>query len=588
MRVLSLRRPAFLVLAASAFAITAALLAQESTKPIAATNRPIADFTLHDYLGAKYSLADWKDKQAIVVVFVGTDCPVSKLYGSRLAQLSKDYADKNVQFIAIDSNRQDSLEDITHFARTHKIEFPILKDAGNQVADKFGAERMSEAFVLDRDRVMRYRGRIDDQFGVGYARGQTSANYLTSALDELLAGKAVSKPAVDAVGCIIGRVKRDAPTGDVTYTKSIAPILNEHCVRCHRPGEVAPFSLTSYEETVGWADTMLEVIRDERMPPWHANPAHGKFSNDARLPDAAKQTIETWIKNGLPEGDAKDLPPARTFANGWQIPKPDLVVEMPKAYDVPPRGIVPYQHFEVGHTFEKETWVRAAEVRPGNRPVVHHLILFYILPSQARPRGEDALSNAIATFAPGMPAMDLPDGYAMRVPAGSRLVLQAHYTPNGSPQTDRSVAGLVFVDPSEVKHELTIKAAMNFRFRIPPGDNNYRVETTYRVREDSLLFSLMPHMHYRGKSFRFTARYPDGREEILLDVPRYDFNWQNVYKLAEPKRLPAATEVQLVAQYDNSAENLLNPDPTKPVMWGDQTWEEMMIGTLTMSKAESE
>jgi hypothetical protein len=176
----------------------------------------------------------------------------------------------------------------------------------------------------------------------------------------------------------------------------------------------------------------------------------------------------------------------------------------------------------------------------------------------------------------------------MRVPAGSRLVMQAHYTPNGSPQSDRSTAALVFAEPEDVKHELTIKAAMNFRFRIPPGDDNYSVEAVFRVREDSLLYSLMPHMHYRGKSFRFTARYPDGKEEILLDVPRYDFNWQNVYKLAEAKRLPTGTEVQLVAHYDNSAGNLFNPDPTKPVMWGDQTWEEMMIGTLTMSKAGSE
>jgi peroxiredoxin/mono/diheme cytochrome c family protein len=482
------------------------------------------DLTLHDYLGAKRSLSEWNDKDALVLVFIGADCPVSKHYGSRLAQLAEQYDDKNVQFLGIDSNRQDSLADVERYAREYKIEFPILKDPGNKVADQFAAERMSEVFLLDRDRGSRYRGRIDDQFGVGYARGQASQNYLASALDEVLAGKPVTTSAVPAVGCVIGRVQRDAPTGDITYTKSISPLLSEHCVRCHRSGEVAPFALTSYDEVAGWGDTIVEVIRDDRMPPWHANPAHGHFSNDARLPSAAKETISAWVKNGMPEGNPQDLPPARSFVDGWQISKPELIVEMPAAYDVPARGVVPYQHFDVGKTFEKDTWIRAAEARPGNRAVVHHLILFYTLPGQARPRGEDALSNAIATFAPGMPSMDLPSGYAMRVPAGSRLVMQAHYTPNGSPQSDRSTAALVFAEPEDVKHELTIKAAMNFRFRIPPGDDNYSVEAVFRVREDSLLYSLMPHMHYRGKSFRFTARYPDGKEEILLDVPRYDFN----------------------------------------------------------------
>jgi peroxiredoxin len=566
----------------------ALLSAQEGGRPIASSANRIADFSLHDYLGAKHSLADWRDKQAIVIVFLGTDCPVSKLYGSRLAQMAKEYADQQVQFVGIDANRQDTLEEIGQFARAHKIEFPILKDAGNQVADQFGAQRMSEAFLLDKERIVRYRGRIDDQFGVGYARGQTIENHLVTALDELLAGKPVSTPAVEAVGCFIGRVNREPATGDVTYTKSIAPILDEHCVRCHREGEVAPFALTSYEEVLGWGDTIVEVTRNERMPPWHANPAHGQFGNDARLPDEAKELIATWVKNGSPQGDPADRPAPPTFVDGWQIPKPDILLEMPRSFDVPARGVVPYQHFYIEKALDEETWVRAAELRPGNRAVVHHLILFYVPPGQARHRGEDALENNIVSFAPGLPAMNLPDGYALRIPAGARLVFQAHYTPNGSPQTDRSMAGLVFADPKSVKHELNIEAALNFRFRIPPGDNNYRISANYRVGQDSILFALTPHMHYRGKSFRFTARYPDGRQEILLDVPSYDFNWQNVYELAEPKRLPEATEVQLVAHYDNSADNPLNPDATKAVMWGDQTWEEMMIGTLTLSPAEQD
>jgi peroxiredoxin len=548
-----------------------------------AAGRRIDDFTLQDYMGAKYALADWPDKRAVVVVFLGAKCPLAKQYGSRLQEMAERYAENGVQFVGINSNRQDSLEEIGHYARECKIELPLLKDPGNRVADLFGAIRTPEAFVLDSERVVRYRGRIDDQFGVGYARGKRSVSELTRAIDEVLAGRPVTTPITDAVGCYIGRVDSKSPSGEITYAKHIAPILNAHCVRCHRQGEVAPFALTSYDEVAGWGDTIAEVIQSGRMPPWHANPEHGRFSNDARLQDADKQLICDWVKSGQPEGDPADLPEPPTFVDGWQIPKPDIIFRMPEAYHVPAKGVVEYQYFKIEANVAEDMWVRASEMRPDNRSIVHHLILFFVKPGRDRMRGEDALANGIATFAPGLPPMNLPDGYAFRVPAGSRLVMQAHYTPNGTQQTDQSFAGLVLADRKTVQREISIAAAMNFRFLIPPGDTDYSVNASYRIAEDSLLYALSPHMHYRGKSFRFTAKYPNGSEEILLDVPRYDFNWQNVYKLAEPKRIPEATEIHLEAHYDNSADNPWNPDPTKSVHWGDQTWEEMMIGTLTTS-----
>jgi peroxiredoxin len=563
-------------------------VSKNAVSAAAPIGRTIDDFALHDYLGAKYSLADWPDKKALVIVFLGTECPLVKLYGPRLAEMATKYADDGVQFIGINSNQQDSLEDIAHYARSHKIDFPLLKDPGNLVADQFGAVRTPEAFVLDGDNVVRYWGRIDDQFGVGYARGKTTVSDLTNAIDEMLAGQPVSQPVTEAVGCIIGRARRQPPTGEVTFTKHIAPILNAHCVRCHREGEVAPFSLTSYEETAGWGETIAEVIGNGRMPPWHANPAHGKFSNDARLPDDAKQLIFEWVKNGLPEGDPADLPPPPEFVDGWQIPQPDIVYRMPKPYNVPARGVVEYQHFRIEAEVKEDMWIRAAEMRPGNRQVVHHLILFYLPPGQKRHHGEELLTNGIATFAPGMPPMNLPEGYAFRIPAGSQLVLQAHYTPNGTAQTDQSIAGIVLADPKTVKHEINITAGMNFQFLIPPGAEDFPVTSSYRVPEEAVLYTMTPHMHYRGKSFRFTAKYPDGSQEILLDVPRYDFNWQNIYKLAEPKLLPEATEIQLDAHYDNSSNNPANPDPTKSVHWGDQTWEEMMIGSISWTPANQD
>lgn len=554
----------------------------------ASSSEQFKEFKLQDFWGADYSLSQWDDKRAVVVVFLGTECPLAKLYGQRLTELAQQYEPQGVQFVGILSNRQDSLEEMAHYARLHEIEFPLLKDPGNQVADQLGATRTPEAFVLDPQRVVRYQGRIDDQYGIGFSRAAYSRSHLTAALDELLAGKEVSVPKVEAVGCIIGRVHRGEPTGEITYCNQIARILNDRCVSCHREGQIAPFALTDYDEVVGWADTMLEVIDNGRMPPWHANPEHGQFLNDASMPDEEKRLFSQWVTNGTPVGDRADLPPPPEFHEGWRIPQPDVVFRMPEAYQVPAKGVVPYQHFYLDPGFTEDMWVCSTEARPGNRSVVHHLILFYLPPGQQRHKPEDPLFNTIASFAPGMPALVAPEGCALRIPAGSQLVFQVHYTPNGSPQTDISEAGLIFLDPKRVKKELDVEAALNWQFIIPPGAKDYRVSAEYRIPQDSLLYDLTPHMHWRGKSFRFTAQYPDGSEEILLDVPRYDFNWQNIYLLAEPKRLPESTNLLLEARYDNSAENLLNPDPTKSVHWGDQTWDEMMIGSFTLSRADQD
>ncbi len=554
---------------------------------VSSLGKTISDFTLQDSTGTKRSLAEWHDKQAVVIFIFGTECPLAKLYGVRCQEMAAEYASSGVQFIGINANRQDSLEEIAVYGRLYKIAFPLLRDVGNHVADELGAERTPEVFVLDNQQVVRYRGLIDDQYGIGYARSAKEESPLASAIEDVLAGRPVATPVVPAIGCIIGRVPAREATGDITFSRQIAPLLNKHCVSCHRAGEVAPFELTSYEKAVGWSGMIDEVVREERMPPWHANPAHGMFKNDARLTDDEKDLIATWVRNGAPEGDRSELPTPPTFADGWLMGKPDVVYKMPKPYNVPAKGVVGYQYSVVKEELKEDLWVRGAEMRPGNRAVVHHLILFYIPPNE-RPRGLDAVSKGIATFAPGMPPVVWPEGLALRIPAGSKLVFQSHYTPNGTAQSDLSEAGLLLADPKTIKQEVTIAPGMTEDFEIPPGDKDYRVETSRRMAQDSWLYTLAPHMHFRGKSFRYTAYYPDGGEEILLDVPRYDFNWQNVYTLVEPKVLPAGTKVKMVASYDNSAENKSNPDPTKSVTWGDQTWDEMMIGSMSISAVEQD
>jgi hypothetical protein len=251
---------------------------------------------------------------------------------------------------------------------------------------------------------------------------------------------------------------------------------------------------------------------------------------------------------------------------------------MPKPYTVPAKGVVEYQYFAFDETFDEDRWVVSAEARPGNRSVVHHLVLFYVPPGYERSIQEASLFNALAAFAPGMPAWEGPPGLAKRVPANSKLYLQVHYTPNGSEQSDRSLAGLVFAKPGTVEKQLRTHVALNYRFAIPPGARDFKLEATTRIGQDMQLVSLLPHMHLRGKAFRYEAVFPDGRREVLLDVPRYDFNWQNFYILAEPLRLPEGTEIHCTAAYDNSEDNLSNPDARRAVTWGDQTWDEMMVG----------
>ncbi|HMO87427.1 MAG TPA: thiol-disulfide isomerase, partial [Lacipirellulaceae bacterium] len=352
--------------------------------------------------------------------------------------------------------------------------------------------------------------------------------------------------------------------------------------------QIGPFSLTEYDDVVAWADTMQEVIDDGRMPPWHADPAHGEFLNDARMPEEEKRLFARWVAEGTPAGDLATAPPMPEFDDDWTIPEPRTVFRMPEPFDVPATGVVPYQYFTFDPQFTEDKWVYAAESRPGNREVVHHLIMFYVPPGQDKFRPQDPLFNAVAAFAPGMPAIVGDRQYATRIPAGSKLIFQVHYTPNGSATTDQSEAAVCFADAEEVAKEVRIIAGYNFKFLIPPGAPDYRVTQDLRIRRDTLVYTLTPHMHYRGKSFKFTARYPDGSEEVLLNVPRYDFNWQHVYLLKEPKLLPAGTVVDMEAHYDNSADNPLNPDPTQSVHWGDQTWDEMMLGSLTVSAADED
>lgn len=557
--------------------------AQDAMPPAGATaERPIADFTLRDFGGKPFALSDSKQQKCVVVIFFGTECPLARLYGPRLQALADDYRARGVAVVGIDSNAQDSIADLAAYAREHKIGFPLLKDPGAAVADQFGARRTPEAFVLDERRIVRYHGRIDDQYGVGYTRPEPKRHDLRQALDELLADRQVSTPYTEPAGCLIGRARKPDETSPVTFSKQISRIFNQHCVPCHRPGEIGPFALTDYQEVAGWADTIAEVVAADRMPPWHANPKFGNFVGDRSLTAKDKGLIAAWAAAGAPEGNRAELPPPPRFrSSGWHLPRePDVIIPMSNTpFKVPAEGLVDYQFFTVDHVYSEDKWFVAAEVMPGNRAVVHHVLVFAFTHGLLEALSDGTTNGYLAAYVPGMDFATYPEGMAKRIPAGTRLVFQIHYTTNGAVQSDCTKLGLVFADPSKVQYEVITGSVVRRSIAIPPRTARYRATAEFRnLPEQSYLLSMMPHMHLRGAAFNYQVVSPRGKVQTLLDIPHYDSNWQTTYRLSEPLALPMGSRLRSTAYFDNSEDNPNNPDPSKTVRWGLQSRDEMMVG----------
>jgi peroxiredoxin len=570
----------------------------------------VADFTLRNVLTGEdvrlYGFAG--QKQAAVIVFTGTDCPVGNVYMPRLVELAQKYEPQQVLFLAINSNASETAEQVAAHAKEYGVAFPVLKDDNNRIADQLLAERTCEALVLDGRARLRYRGAIDDQYTRRGRKPEAVRSYLVEALDAILAGEDPETTATSVEGCLIERAAdadksqdqgprvRPAPksitsyfeeidkavnVGPVTYTKDVAPILQAKCQSCHRPGQVAPFSLRSFDEARRWAATLREVVAERRMPPWHADPRYGQFENDRSLTPEQRATLLAWVDQGTPQGDPQDEPPPPTFPEGWIIGTPDIVLEMPEEYVVPSQGTVAYQHFRVKTNFTEDTWVQAAEAQPGDRSVVHHIIA-YVVPGQGRLE-EGVRGGHLCGYAPGeMPSIYAP-GTAKLIPAGSDIIFQVHYTPIGKVRTDRSKVGLILAKQPVTRRAFTHGIA-NPRFAIPAGDPNHEVRSQFQFPVDAELIAFMPHMHLRGKDFLYEVTYPGQTErEILLSVPAYDFGWQSYYRHAQPKPMPKGTRIDCTAHFDNSDTNPYNPDPSQTVRWGDQTWEEMMIGYIDYS-----
>jgi hypothetical protein len=363
-----------------------------------------------------------------------------------------------------------------------------------------------------------------------------------------------------------------------TFSKDVASILYQRCVTCHRPGEAAPMALRTYAEVRPWAKAIKAAVLTRAMPPWFSDPKIGHFSNDRRLSEEEIATITKWSDAGAPEGNAADLPKLPEFVQGWVIGQPDKVISTGVSFKIPATGVVPYQYFKVDPGFTEDTWIQSAEVRPSQRSQVHHILVFVVEAGKRKMKGEgEQFQDMLIGYAPGVPTITWDPNTAFLVKAGSTLMFQVHYTTNGTAAVDDSVLGLKFRKDAPEFRALT-GSAVQFRLNIPPGDASYETKGTYEFKQDMTMVDMTPHMHLRGKAFKYVLTYPDGHTQELLNVPHYDFNWQLSYVLAAPLKIPAGSKLECTAWYDNSPNNKYNPDPTQTVHWGDQTFEEMMIG----------
>ena len=541
----------------------------------------IDNFRLLDQTGTSHELHYFSDAKAIVLMVHGIGCPIVRQSLPELAAVRKQFAAQGVIFLLINSNPQDDRATLTQEAAEFGIDLPILRDETQLVGEALGVTRTAEIFVIDpRTWKLAYRGPIDDRLSLGAQKPEAKNHYLTDALTAILANKSVAVTEVEAMGCVVNLIERDrkAEHAKISYVDQIAPLLQEKCVACHRPGGIGPWAMTSYENVRGFAPMIREVIRTKRMPPWYADPHVGKFIGDRSISNDQAQMLVHWIEAGAPRGSGDDpLKNVAPLKSEWLYGEPDMVVEIP-AFEVPATGVVDYKYPRVPNPLGRDVWVRAIQILPGNPAVVHHVLAGIADAKKQNREGIEQLS-AFGGYSPGRNYLPFPENTGVLLRANASLQFQTHYTPNGKAVRDVTRVGY-YLSKEPPKHEMRLQFVYTPSLRVPAGAKAHSESVGHTFSKDVMLYSVQPHAHLRGRAAKFTAYYPDGREEILLSVPKYDFSWQSVYLFQEPKIIPKGTRVVLDMTWDNSAQNPANPDPTKDVRWGDQTWDEMNAGFM--------
>lgn len=547
--------------------------------------RMVDDLALKTLDGKDIKLSAAAGKNGLVIALFSTSCPISRKLAPEMTRLEQDLQKQGVAMLLVNAPPGQKSDEITKFVTINGLKSQVALDGDAVLARSLTATTTTEVFLLDAARTLAYRGALNDQYGLGYSKEQPSHHYLRDAVAAMLRGEPAAITATSAPGCALDLPAKAAVAAtSVTYHRDVARIIQANCVECHHSGGVAPFALYSLDAVIEHAGMIRKQVERGAMPPWFAAPlegvTHSPWGNDRSLSGRDRADLLAWLASDRPQGDVADAPMPRQFPVEWSIGKPDAIIAAAKPVAVKAEGTMPYQHVMVTTDFPEDRWVRGYEILPTAREVVHHVIVtVFEKGRKVRGGGDEGTEGYWAAYVPGNTKQIYPEGFARKLPAGATVSFQIHYTPNGKAVEDTVRMGLLFAKepPEYVVHTSSLA---NHRLSIPAGAANH-VETAQRkLPVDINAMAWMAHMHVRGKAFKFEAIAPDGKTETLLDIPRYDFNWQLRYDYALPRFLPRGTTIKITAVYDNSSANPANPDPTKTVRWGQQTHDEMMIGYL--------
>lgn len=567
-------------------------------------------FTLLDVGGTPYNLDQNDQKRVRVYIFLSTECPIANGYLKTLNEIKAQYDGQPVDIFGVVSDPTVTRSEAARHYGEFKVRIPVLFDSSGLLLHALKPTHVPEAFVLDPDRKLVYRGAIDNAWeAIGQRRPTAEKHYLRDAIDAVLNGKTPPVAETKAVGCLIESPARGTAKAKVTYARDIAPIIQTRCLNCHRDGQVAPFSLANYDQTAKRAAQIVRVTQDRIMPPWIPAPGHDKFVGERWLTDRELELFKAWAETGRVKGDDADLPPAPNFAEGWRLGQPDLIVKMAEPFTVPADGPDLLQNFVIPLDISEDKLVAAVEFHPGNKRVAHHAVLFLddsgtarkldkatAEPGYANFGGPGFLpSGALGGWSVGNTARPLPGGMGRYLKKGSDLVVQMHYHPTGKPEIDQSEIGLYFVKKpvaQSLKEPAKLVGSIwmaNYEMDIPAGEKNYRRSTSYTLPREVVMVGVVPHMHLLGKSMKVTATLPDKTVKTLIDVKSWNYNWQDEYYYERPFKLPAGTRLNVEAEFDNSTDNPSNPSsPPRRVTWGDGTKDEMLFCFFLLSAEKTE
>jgi len=551
----------------------------------------LSELKVLDVRGGRHVLAA-NDMRGTAFVFLSSECPISRQYIPELNRLAKTASDRKVAFYGVISDSTATRTDALKFVDEFHVDFPVLFDSSRELAALLGPGHLPEAFVVDLRGTVSYRGRIDDVYAdIDKRRTEPAHRDLLDAITAVADGKPVAVPRTDAVGCPFESPKEVAAATKITYARDIAPILFAHCAECHRPGEVAPFSLLTYQDAAKRAKGLVRVTERRLMPPWRADVHYGQFLDERRLTQREIALVKAWADSGAPEGNAADLPPQPKFPSGWRLGTPDLVVPVPVRYSVPADGPDIFQHFVMPLSLTKDQTVVGFEFRPGNPAVVHHAIVAIDTRGGARARDAEtpepgwrtsgsidaSITGILGVWTPGMTPRFYPEDVGVALDRSADLVVQLHLHPTGKVETDQSKIAL-YLAKKPTKRVISRAPLLlgTLVIEIPPGESRYRTGSSVTLPVDCTLNSVFPHMHMIGKEMKITATLPDKSVKPLIWIKDWNFFWQDSYVYREPVKLPKGTRVTIEAYYDNSAGNPFNPHrPPQRVLFGNDTTDEM-------------